>query len=70
MDTATWLVLDGFLLGGLVALRTVCAHVVDLDSVPRCIRGRIELGNRVAPWLAAIAVALVAVGVVITISPP
>ncbi|NPC97792.1 hypothetical protein [Nocardioides sp. zg-DK7169] len=62
MDTATWLLVEGLLIGGLVGLRTVCVHLLDPGSVPRCVHGRIELSNRLAPWFGAVAVAMVLTG--------
>lgn len=62
MDPATWLVVEGLLIGGLVALRSVCVHLVDLGSVPRCVHGRIQLTGRLAPWFAAVAAAMVVTG--------
>lgn len=62
MDPATWLVVEGLLIGGLVALRVLCVHLVDLGSVPRCVHGRIELTGRLTPWFAAAAAAMVVTG--------
>lgn len=62
MDTATWLVVEGLLIGGLVGLRTVCVHLVDPGSVPRCVQGRIELSGRLTPWFAALAAAMLLTG--------
>lgn len=62
MDTATLLIVEGLLVGLLVALRTVCTQVVDLDSLPRAIVRRVELGNRFAPWFGVLALAAIVTG--------
>ncbi|MDN5896254.1 MAG: hypothetical protein L0H93_19815 [Nocardioides sp.] len=69
MDIATLLLLEGILIGFLVSLRVLCLRVVDLESIPRCIVRRIEIGNRIAPWVGALALAAVAAGVVMTWGP-
>lgn len=62
MDLAMLLLTVGAVTAVLMGLRTVCLHVVDLESIPACIVHRIEVGNRIAPWVVSAAVLACLVG--------
>lgn len=62
MDAANLMMVEGALIGALVVLRMVCVPFADLDGLPQAIMRRIEIGDRLAPWFGAIALALIVIG--------
>ncbi|MDN5722924.1 MAG: hypothetical protein L0H20_07995 [Corynebacterium sp.] len=67
MDTANLLIVEGALVGVLVVMRMICVQLADLDSLPRVIMTRVELGNRVAPWFGVLALAAIVIGLALRI---
>ncbi|MDN5772135.1 MAG: hypothetical protein L0H24_14735 [Microlunatus sp.] len=62
MDAANLMMVEGALIGALVVLRMACVPFADLDGLPKSITHRIEIGDRLAPWFGAIALALIVIG--------
>ena len=62
MGVVDLVLVEGLLIGLLVAMRMVCLRVTDLDELPRGVVRRIEIGNRLAPWVGSLAVVAVVVG--------
>lgn len=64
------LIIDGALVAALVALRTVCSPLVDLDGLPKTITAQIQRNDRVLPWVGALALAAVLAGILIVVIGP
>lgn len=62
MDAANLMMVEGALVGALVVLRMVCVPFADLEGLPQSITRRIEIGDRLAPWIGVIALALIVIG--------
>lgn len=67
MDTADFLIVEGAIVGALVVLRMICVQIVDLDSLPRVIIRRVELGNRLSPWFGLVALAAIVIGLALRV---
>jgi hypothetical protein len=70
MSMAQMLIIDGAIIAGLVALRTMCASLVDVEGLPSPIAARIRRGDRVVPWVGVLALAAVVAGLLIVVVGP
>lgn len=55
----------GVLMGIVLIGNAVAVRHLPLESVPGCLQGRIELSNRLRPWLSIVAMAITAAGLVL-----
>lgn len=69
MESSTalaWSLLQlGVLMGVVLIGNAVAVRHLPLESVPGCLQSRIDLSNRLRPWLSAVAVAITATGLVL-----
>ncbi len=67
--TATTLLQLGLLLALAVGGQLVAVHHLAEDEIPRVLRSRVALSNRVRPWVAGFAAALVGSGAALLVWP-
>jgi hypothetical protein len=67
MDVSAVLVWEGALVLGVLVIRTVCLRLVDPDTIPVPLRRRVHVGTRLAPAVAALSLAMVAIGALVRI---
>ena len=68
MDTSSpgvALLQAGLLLGVVILTQTVAVSHLPVDSIPACLRHRVEMSVRLRPLLGAVAVALALTGLVL-----
>jgi hypothetical protein len=68
MGVSALLVWEGVLVLGVLAVRTVCLRLVNPDDLPGPVRGRVRAGNRLAPAVAALSMAMVMAGLIIQVA--
>lgn len=64
-ELGRFLALEGAIVLACMGLRVWCAHRVVMEEIPRPLRRRVELGNRLTPAVTATAALSFVVGVLI-----
>lgn len=64
-EIGRFLTLEGAIVLACMGLRVWCAHRVVMEEIPRPLRRRVELGNRVTPTVTAAAALCLVVGALI-----
>lgn len=59
----------GGLLGVVLLARIVAARHIPLETVPAALRRRVELSNRLVPWLSAATILVAGTGLVLHLGP-
>jgi len=64
---ATSLLQAGALMGIVLLSQVVAVRHLPVETIPTVLRGRVELSNRLRPWLLAAALAMAVTGLVIQV---